>query len=342
MLRAILLTIAVFVLAAPCRAAEPDASSTADPADAKTAMAAREGLAWLASRQHEDGSFGTGKMRGNVAVTALAGVAFLSGGHTPNRGAHGAQVARIVDYLMSQTEQSGFIVNREALSRGPMYGHGFATMFLAECYGMSRRPELRTKLAAAVKLIVDSQNSEGGWRYWPDSPDADISVTICQVMALRAARNAGIHVPKKTIDRCIAYVKRCQNPDGGFSYMLIPRGESAMPRTAAGVVALYSAGVYEGPEIDRGLDYLMQFLPGSDQARHSGHYFYAQYYAMAAMWQAGGERWKKWRRAACDELLKEREENEPYWKSLNTDDYATAMACIVLQMANDSLPIFQR
>ncbi len=79
-------------------------------------------------------------------------------------------------------------------------------------------------------------------------------------MALRAARNAGIYVPRDTIDRCIEYVKRSQNADGGFMYM-IQGGQSAFPRSAAGVVALYSAGIYEGPEIEKGLDYLMQYLP---------------------------------------------------------------------------------
>ena len=50
--------------------------------------------------------------------------------------------------------------------------------------------EVRTKLQAAVKLIVDSQNPEGGWRYQPVPTDADISVTICQIMALRAEETA--------------------------------------------------------------------------------------------------------------------------------------------------------
>ena len=147
-----------------------------------------------------------------------------------------------------------------------MYGHGFATMFLAECYGMSPRPELREKLAKAVKIIVNSQNKEGGWRYQPVRADADISVTVCEVMALRAARNAGLFVPNETIDRSIDYVKRSQNADGGFMYM-IQGGESAFPRSAAAVAALYSAGIYKGPEIAKGLDYLVQFIPAEGVIR---------------------------------------------------------------------------
>ncbi len=81
-------------------------------------------------------------------------------------------------------------------------------------------PQCVRNWCKAVRLIVDTQNDEGGWRYQPERREADISVTICQVMALRAARNAGVYVSNETIDRCTAYVKQCQNSDGGFAYML--------------------------------------------------------------------------------------------------------------------------
>ena len=86
-------------------------------------------------------------------------------------------------------------------------------------------------------MIVDSQNDEGGWRYQPIRADADLSMTVCQLNALRAARNAGLDVPGQTIDACIRYVKQSQNPDGGFRYML-QGGASAFPRSAGGLMAL--------------------------------------------------------------------------------------------------------
>ena len=86
-------------------------------------------------------------------------------------------------------------------------------------------------------------------------------------MALRAARNAGLYVPNETIDRSIDYVKRSQNADGGFMYMLSNAGESDFPRSAAAVVALYSAGIYKGPEIAKGLDYLRHFMPAEGVTR---------------------------------------------------------------------------
>jgi len=158
------------------------------------------------------------------------------------------------------------------------------------------------KLAKAVNLIVDTQNAEGGWRYQPQRRDADISVTICQVMALRSARNAGLYVPPRTIERCIEYVKRSQNADGGFRYQNIGGSPSAFPRSAAALVSLYSAGVYEGRAIERGLKYVETYTPTGEIFRHESNYFYGHYYAVQAMWHAGGDWWKKWYPAMREEL----------------------------------------
>ena len=315
-------------------------TTAADMITAEADRAIERGLTLLISRQHDDGSFGSGAYRGNVAVTALVGMALMSGGSTPGRGPYGLQVSRCLDYLLANTQESGFVDAPGASSHGPMYGHGFATLFLAECYGMSGRPEVREKLTKAVKLIVNTQNKDGGWRYQPRRQDADISVTICQVMALRAARNAGLYVPKETIDRCIDYVKRSQNADGGFMYM-INGGPSGFARSAAGVVALYSAGIYRGPEITKGLDYLMLSLPRPGAGRQKTYYYYGQYYAVQAMWQAGGDYWRRWYPAMRDDLIKRQRKNGS-WTSPISIEYATAMACIALQMPNNYLPIFQR
>lgn len=324
-------------------AQDEDPEKTAQKLIRKAEGSIERGLSWLASRQHDDGSFGSGEYRGNVAVTALCGMAFMSGGSTPGRGPYGEQVSRCVDYLLANTQQSGFIRDPGSASHGPMYGHGFATLFLAECYGMSKRPELREKLSKAVKLIVNTQNQQGGWRYNPQRADADISVTVCQVMALRAARNAGLSVPDKSIESCIKYVKDSQNEDGGFMYM--PQGgPSAFARSAAGVVALYSAGVYKGPEITKGIKYLMRSRPEKGVVRRPGaipYYYYGHYYAVQAMWQVGGKHWSRWYPAIRDELI-QRQQKDGSWPSSICLEYSTAMACIVLQVPENYLPIFQR
>ena len=313
----------------------------------ETQQAIDAGLAFLAARQDSrDGSFGTlASSRRRVAVTALAGMAFLSSGSTPGRGKYGAQVQKAVDFLLSRFQPNGFIFDEGNTGHGPMYDHGFATLFLAEVYGMTRTPRVRNSLERAVQLIVNSQNKEGGWRYEPDAKDADLSVTICEVMALRAARNAGIFVPKETIDRCTEYVHKCQTPEGGFRYQLATTWQVTFGLTAAGVVALYSAGVYEGKSIEAGLRYIERYRPGLALRQPANHYFYSHYYAMQAMWHAGGERWKLWYPDVRDELLQ-----FPFhtaagsWRdpSAYGDEYATAMALLILQTPNNYLPIFQR
>ena len=290
----------LFARANDDKSPEATASDLLTPA---TLKAIEKGLAFLASREQDDGSFGSGGYSRNVGVCGLAGMAFLAAGSTPGRGPYGKNINRVIDFILAQADDSGFISVAGSPSHGPMYGHGFATLFLAECYGMTRRNDLRQKLTRAVQLIIDTQNNEGGWRYQPKRSEADISVTICQVMALRAARNAGLYVPQETIARCIDYVKRSQNADGGFMYMLSTGGPSDFPRSAAGVVALYSAGVYEGRELDKGLDYVMQFLRGDEYSRQT-HYFYGHYYAVQAMWQAGGDYWSKWYPPIRDALVK--------------------------------------
>jgi hypothetical protein len=324
----------------PKRRKVEHASGLVTPAVERSAS---KGLQYLASVQTAQGSFGSGQYGENISVASLAGIAFMSGGSMPGEGPFADNVDRALDFVMKNTSPSGFICVQRSTSHGPMYDHGFGTLFLAEAYGMTKRPEIREKLKKAVQLIIDTQNHEGGWRYFPQRvTQADVSVTICQIMGLRAARNAGINVPKNTVDKCVEYVKKCQNADGGFRYTLFPPGNSQFPRSAAGVVTFYTAGIYEGKELDRGLDYLMDYMPGKGQAvmRRDYHYFYGHYYAVQAMYQAGGDRWAKWYPAVRDELIS-RQRGDGAWYDSFGAEYGTAMACIILQMPYSLLPIFQ-
>jgi hypothetical protein len=302
--------------------------------------AIKNGLAWLARNQNADGSFGSSTYKGNIAVTSVAGLAFMASGSSPGRGPYGASIDRALLYVMDNTSPAGFIAVVAASTHGPMYSHGFGTLFLAEAYGMTHRPEIREKLQKAVRLIVDSQNNEGGWRYQPLKRDADISVTICQINALRAARNAGLYVPKETVDACIKYVKLSQNTDGGFRYML-QGGASAFPRSAAGVVALQSAGDYDSKEVRDGIAYLRGYTREIKLQNRYSHYYYGHYYAAQAMWLRGGEDWAQWYPAIREELLK-RQQVSGCWPDSICPEYGTAMALIILQIPNNYLPIFQR
>jgi hypothetical protein len=117
---------------------------------------------------------------------------------------------------------------------------------------------------------------------------------------------------------------------------------SLMPRSAAGVVVLYSAGVYEDPQIERGLRYLQEQAFQPVQFRQEGFYYYGQYYAAQARWYAGGEYWRRWFPRVRDDLVSQQQAPGNWSDSTVCPEYATAMCCIVLQLSNNCLPIFQR
>ena len=305
--------------------------------------ACQRGLVYLSGTQNNDGSFGLGRYGRNVGIASICALAFMADGHMPGEDKYGTVVEKTLDYVLSCSTESGLIA-ADSTSHGPMYGHGFATLFLGEIYGMNPGDtRVRDALVRAVQLIVNSQNEDGGWRYNPVPYDADVSVTICQVMGLRSARNAGIKVPKKTIDRAVRYVRDCQNADGGFRYM-IQAGQSAWPRTAAGVATLFYAGIYEDDSINRGLEYLNRSVHPDRNGRSFGrsHFFYGHYYAIQAMFIAGGDDWSSWW-PAVRKLFLEMQTTSGSWSSPQTGSaYATAMSLIVLQMPKRYLPIFQK
>ena len=121
-------------------------------------------------------------------------------------------------------------------------------------------------------------------------------------------------------------------------------GTAAFARSAAGVVALYSAGLYRDTAIEKGLKYLMRYKPRRDLTRHDVHYFYGHYYAAQAMWTAGDTYWSEWYPAIRDELVARSRhvDGECFWTDAVCPHYATAMACIILQIPNNYLPILQK
>ncbi len=305
------------------------------------------GLSVLADTQNPDGSWDAGRFGKNVAITSLACLAFMADGNMPGRGAYGEVIEKGTDFILANSAENGLLAADAA--NGPMYGHGFAALFLGEVYGMTRggadtarAQRVHEALVRAVRLIEQTQNDEGGWRYNPVPYDADVSVTICQIMALRSARNAGLEVSSEVIDKAVEYVRICQNADGGFKYQA-DSGASAWPRSAAGVASLFYAGIYEDEAIDKGLAYIENSaLPGRTNARSRAHYHYGHYYAVQAMYLAGGEYWERWWNAVREELLATQNDDGTWSDRSVGDTYGTSMSLIVLQMPKRYLPIFQK
>ena len=375
-----------------------DADAFSLPSAAREAIDAS--LEALAARQNPDGSFGYASdlFGRDPGVAALCGLAFLAAGSAPGRGRFGDALDKIVSYILSRSfgarnakrgafDESvlnylkenalmesgvdGLIANLDERGRKPMYGHGFATLFLAAILGIDGRSEIRERTRAAVDLIVRVQNADGGWRYEPKRvPVADLSVTVCQLSALRAAKDAGLAVPNATIEKAVAYVERCQNADGGFRYMTLD-GPSGIARTSAAVLALQSGGADDSEAVAAAFRYLEKAAPlaedvdvkrWKDGASKQGgeaaieiprlpttrieYYFYGEFYAALAYWRgardaASKERWARWARRAYPNLLSRRDD-DGLWRSNVSTDAETALVLCALSTPFERAPFFLR
>jgi len=311
----------------------------------------QQGLEWLAKEQNDNGSWTSiigyklnnqvvgGDPYPNVGVTAIAGLAFLSAGHFPGRGKYSDVVDGAVHFILSKADPgTGYISYRDTR----MYEHGFATLFLAEVYGMTGDREVRNALKGAVRVIQSAQNEDGGWRYQPRPKDADVSVTVTILQSLRAANNVGITVPKSVVDKAMEYVTSCYRDDGAFMYQAGRMSRTSWALTAAGVVSLQSAGKYDSPMVEKGVKWLWRTLNRENRTAWGNyHYFYGHYYASQALYQAGWKNFRAYYKVLTDQVLPN-QKADGHWEDDVSATYATSMACLVLQLPVRYLPIFQK
>ncbi len=336
---------AVVLLLAPRAGRADDRAGRTSLIDEPTRVAIERGLRYLIRIQNDDGSwscdagkkvndgyevFAGGESVHHVGATALAVLAFLAAGHVPGRGPYGEPLDRAVAFLVSRVSPEGYI----ASDHTRMYSHAFATLALAEVYGMSREPKLRERLQTAVEFTVKCQNPTGGWRYVPFTIESDMSVTVCQVVALRGARNVGIRVPQATIDRALGYVIESAITEdgpmgderGAFNYQPISTryNRSSFALTAAGLTTLFQAGLYDNeslryfvekngihkvppPNIDDCVSFMNRYYHYVRREFRSHYfYYYGNYYAAQAMYNVGGSNpkaWEAWYDMVRDDLL---------------------------------------
>jgi hypothetical protein len=298
-------------------------------ADDDATKAVERGLAFLASHQQAEGSYGTDVYRGHVAVTAWVSRAMMAAGSKPGEGPYGEQLSKGLNYLLGRVQPNGMIMSQDKQEPAPMYGHAFALAFLAECQKATPKDEIKEKIQRGVNLSVKAQNREGGWRYLPKPEDADVSVTVTQLMALVAARDAGADVPKETIERAIDYIKRSQNRDGGFRYLL-QGGTSGFARSAAAVTALYRAGVAETEVARKGRAFVAKYPAAETVGQPEVFYFYGHYYAAQVMSHYPADDWKSWSAAVNQKLLIQ-QSKDGSWPDTASIELGTAMACLTLQ-----------
>jgi hypothetical protein len=287
------------------------------------------GLQCLARTQTPEGTWPDAPLGNEPAVTSLAIISLLAHGDDPNFGPYSTTIHRALDYVLKRSDPVTGLIGTT------MYNHGFSTLALAESYGAVDDPRLGPALQKAVRLIVSAQgeNNLHAWRYSPDSKDADTTVTGAQMVALFAARNAGIPVPEHVIQNGLTYFLSCQTPDGGFGYVS-PVAPNAT-RTAIGCVVLALAKEKNSPAFKAAFNYLKTSRPDAQYPQ------YFLYYVSQAYFHGSPVLWQSWNRDNIA-ALRGTQTSEGNWDGQLGPTFATAASLLSLALNYRYLPIYER
>jgi hypothetical protein len=337
----------------------------ADEIEPQYQSAITKGLEWVAKTQHRDGHWEANGGTYPSAMTGLAGMALLMEGSTLREGKYSTNIRRAVDWFMERSQRNGLLGNPNNQSEAGryMYGHGFGLLFLASVYGeeedSDRRRRLEDVLTRAVQFTARAQSSKGGWYYLSrqDGGDADEgSVTVTQVQALRAARNAGIVVPKETIDKARDYLHKCTTASGGVQYSIHGGGDS-LALTSAAIACGFSSGEYESPTVKKWIQYCQRITSGGGGGRRFGHDEYTYYYYAQSVYFLGENRyaklfpeakeadrvtWSKYRKQMFDQIIKSQTADGSWNSGYIGPIFATSVYLTILQLDKGTLPIYQR
>jgi Mg-chelatase subunit ChlD len=215
----------------------------------------------------------------------------------------------------------------------------------------------------AVQLIVRSQNSAqksatlqgptpadsphyGGWRYEPSYTDADLSVSAWQVLALRAAVNAGFSVPDRVFKDAAKYVQTLRGADGSFGYDGPADIGDSCARAGMGALALQLCGLPKDPAIAPAIRFMQSYGPTWNfEYPGDGYPFYYWYYGTRVMYLAGGEDWRVWKDYMC-RFLVDNQDEKGGWdgaqdeESKQYETYRTAFGALMLEFCCGHVPIY--
>jgi hypothetical protein len=233
-----------------------------------------------------------------------------------------------------------------------MQGHGLATILLSGVLqrdtDASPNKKLKEVVRRAVKYIVQSQSSQGGWFDTSKTEGHDfdsIQATVIQIQALQAAGFAGVQAPDTVIRDGQAYLRAAlekaekqTKPSGGA-----PLTIDAAAALAGGVTP-HNPFVSRAPPKD---DWRQKWerscrdrLP-TGEAMKFGRDELAHFYFAEALVIVKSDDWARHRTALFD-ALQSRQNKDGSWPAGNGLSvgpiYSTALWCVVLQLDKDSHP----
>ena len=336
--------------------------------------ALRQGLRWLANNQGAAGNWGSN----DLGLVGMGALAFMADGHSPGRGKLGRSAKRALDFMLNKAKPSGLL--NISSSQRDMYNHGLATFVLGQAHGTTttRDRRLNKVLDRALKLIVNTQCNDGGWDYHARRKNAghDLSLAVMQAKALRSAVDSGLEVPPDVIDLAIRSVRQHYAPKGvsrsapESQQRLVPGqftygkggGSGTIAMAACGVVCLQEFGQYEDWRIEKNMQVITAAIQRLKKAKpRSGKLpfdAYTLYYVGQALYQVGGDHWKKNYPILRDYLITSQIRStgnattNGMWLDRGESGgsrvggkagylYGTSVACFILAIPNRYLPILQ-
>lgn len=314
----------------------------------ETDAAITRGLAWLVTQQDPAQGWFAGKLRNTY--TGLSCMALMAAGQFPGRTEHGAALRRGLLFLADVAERENGYFGKEASGR--MYTQGICALALLEGYGMladdSENRRIRDAARKAIQVIVQAQVKEtksehfGGWRYEPDAKDADLSLTVWQVLCLRSAENCGLEVPPLAVSNAIRYVRSVYNQrEGGYAYQANRNLTPSM--RCAGVVCLRALGEGEQDPDRKQIENSASFLLKFDPAQTDKHFFYQSYYVANAA-NMMGETYRDAVLPRLEQHLRSIQKPDGSFENFKGFDggvYSTAFSLVCLAVRYQYLPIYQ-
>ena len=304
-----------------------------------------KGMQYLAKTQSSNGDW-TGGQQG-PGVTGLALMVFLASGEDPNFGMYSNNVRRALRSIITkQDADTGYLGSS-------MYHHGFAMLALAEAYGAvddrhiwpeGKRPRsIGAALELAVRAAISSQekNPLGAWRYSPSATDADTSVSGAVLVGLLAARNAGIEVPDKSIDKAITYYTKMTAASGQVAYSGGLGGfNESLARISIATLVYAVARRKDLTQFKATLGYLVNKLEFTGQTGF-GWMNYQRYYQAQALFQGDVEAWKKWNRLLVRQL-KATQQADGSFPGQHGQSVSTSLSLLAVALNYRFLPIYER
>lgn len=338
------------------RAAAVESGATTGEAEDAMELALR----WIANHQHNDGGWSFrladeegpchGQCRNPIlnvddsplprtAATGLAMLAFMGAGNTHKQGLYSENVRRGIYYLRSQAREMSLGTD---LQNGSMYGHGIATLALAEAYVLTSDPDLVDILKGTTFFCSGAQHTSGGWGYMPGSPP-DITLTGWQIVALKTAEQRGIKIPTQVFPNAKKYVGTLADESGIRYGYKTP--EPKLSTTAIGVLLQLYFGMLPGQtEIREALNWIASEGPSKTNV-------YYNYYAMLAMHHSRHQESMRFAKTIRDHLLVTQEKSghergswhfEDHYGSVGGRLYTTAMCALILQTPYRYIPLYDR